>query len=50
LHNDPAKLAGLGVLLGVREREEQRVKLARGVLDYPEEYEILQLNVVTKIS
>jgi hypothetical protein len=49
LHNDPAKLAGLGVL-GVREREEQRVKLARGVLDYPEEYEILQLNVVTKIS
>ena len=40
LHDDPAKLNQLGS----RQRDEQRVKLGRGILDYPEEYEILSMN------
>lgn len=30
--------------LTARQREEQRIKLSRGILDYPEEYEILMLH------
>ena len=40
LHDDPSKLDQLSR----HQREEQRVKLTRGILDYPKEYEILKTN------
>jgi len=42
--HDTDSSAKLANHLTARQREEQRVKLSRGILDYPDEYEILMLN------
>eukprot|EP00804_Cyclotella_cryptica_P010238 CCRYP_016703-RA/>CCRYP_016703-RA protein AED:0.02 eAED:0.02 QI:160/1/1/1/1/1/2/328/765 len=42
--HDTDSTAKMAHHLTARQREEQRVKLSRGILDYPEEYEILMLN------